>query len=397
MRRPIWLVVPAIFAIGSVLSADEEPTYHGKIKQILAKNCVVCHQTNGPSPFPLATFEEVRRRAALIRWVCLVGTMPPIDAVGDFGAIAAVPKLTSDDLIALQEWVRVGAPEGKETPPPTIPKPAWRIERPDVSLRTVVAQEVASEGAPYRKLFLLDPALKAPRSLEAFAIVPDAPQAVRHAYLAVVPKDVDPAKVFAPTGIEASRLVGAWAPGYQAWHGRPGVEVEPGDRLAVSVLYQPTGKAERGSFALDLKWGEPQPGGPTWTTLGKRDFQIPPADEITTLAAEMTFDSPRKLLAIVPECRLFAQQVIVTAHFPDGSSKRILHILTWDRNWVGAYQPADPIRLPAGTTVEAQITYENAGHAEGNREARPTTAVKFGSDDTSELFWVHLQTVSDVP
>lgn len=397
MRRPLWLVVPAIFAIGSVLSTDDEPTYHGQIKQILAKKCVVCHQPNGPSPFPLATFEDVHKRAALIRWVCLVGTMPPIDAVGDLGAMSAIPKLTSDDLVALQDWVRLGAPEGKETPAPLIPKPAWRIDKPGASLRTVVAEQVAPEGAPYRKLVLLDPLLPATRALEAFDIVPDSPQAVRHAYLAVVPRDADPKKIFTPTGIDATQLVGSWAPGHPAWHGRPGVKVGPGDRLAVYILYQPTGKAERGSFALDLKWGEALGESPTWTTLGKRDFQIPPADEITTLSAETTISSPRKLLAVVPECRLFAQQVIVTAHLPDGSSKRILHILTWDRNWVGAYQPLEPIRLPKGTRIEAQITYENAGHAEGNREARPTTAVKFGPDDASELFWVHLQTVSDVP
>ncbi len=397
MRRPPWLVVPAIFAVGSVLCADDEPTYNGQIKQILATKCVVCHQPNGPSPFPLVTFEEVRKRAALIRWVCLVGTMPPVDAVGDLAPMAAIPKLSSDDLVALQEWVRVGAPEGKESPAPTIPRPLWRVDKPNASLRTVAAEQVAKEGAPYRKLFLLDPGVKAPRALEAFDVVPDAPQAVRHAYLAVVPKDVDATKVFAPTGIDAGRLVGAWAPGHLAWHARPGAKVEPGDRLAVYVLYQPTGKAERGSLALNLRWGEPQLDAPTWTTLGRRDFDIPPADEITTLSAETTFDTPRKLIAIVPECRLFAQQVIVTAHFPDGNSKRILHILTWDRNWVGAYQPMEPVRLPAGTRVEAEITYENAGHAEGNREARPTTAVKFGPDDASELFWVHLQTTSDVP
>lgn len=326
----------------------------------------------------------------------MVGTMPPIDASSELGRVSSISRLDDGELLAIQQWVRTGAKEGKPTAGPGVPTSEWKLAEPTVTLHAK-AGPVLAEGSPYRRLIVLEPKLEEKRAIEAFDLVPKTPTALRQAYLAVVPSDVEPAKVFAAGGMDAARLVGAWAPGYAAWRSEQGLKLSPGDRLAIWALYQPTGKPEDAAFDLNLVLGDVGNVMPKWTTLGRTEFEILPADEITTLSSETTFDEPVRVLAIIPECKLFAQQVRVTARFPNGQEKRILQIATWDRNWVGAYQPIEPIDLPGGTRVIAEISYENAGHAEGNREARPTTSVKYGVDDASELFWVHLQTVSRVP
>lgn len=396
-----WLSLPIAGAALSLVLArggsDEDVTYHQDIQPILAKSCVPCHQAGGPSPFDLDTYASARRRAALIRWVCIVGSMPPVDAASDLGEMACVPRLLDRDLLAIQEWVRTGSKEGKPAPTRPPARRPWNLDGgADVTLRSESKAPLREEGAPYRTHYALEPGEVAGSAIAEFDITPDQPFAWRQAYVAVAPKDVRPESVFTATGIDTKYLVGAWAPGHYTWRSPRPISVGPDDRILVSALIQPSGKPERSGFTLGIRKGSPAAEMPRWMTLGNRDFAIAPADGGQTLRAETTLETPVQILAVVPECKLYAQQVRVFAVLPNGESKRILHILSWDMNWVGAYQPAKPISLPKGSKIVAEIDYDNSGHSGGNREARPTTSVRFGPTETDDLFWVHLQTIPHV-
>lgn len=392
-----WLVaVPSLLALGSVLLADEEPTYHNRIQPMLATKCVVCHQEGGPSPFPLSSFADVKKRATLLRWVCISRTMPPTDAATDFDPMCG-GALSDDELIALQEWVRTGAKEGKPEKPAAIPPPLWRLSSVDKLLKPDAAGIIEAEGRPYRKMYIIDPKVERETSIVGFDLRPVTPLALRQAYVAVLGPDESAERTFPATGISTGRLLGSWAFGYNAWTSPNGLRIKPGERLAVYALYQPSGKPENAGFELGLKFAAPATPEPEWLTLGSKTFEIPPADGPLTIASETTLEKACRVTSIVPECRLYAQQVKVYATLPNGQTKRLLSILTWDRNWPGAYQPKAPISLPAGTKIKAEITYDNTGHSQGNREARPTTSIRFGTDDASELFWVHIQSIPRVP
>jgi hypothetical protein len=192
--------------------------------------------------------------------------------------------------------------------------------------------------------------------------------------------------------MKVEQLIGAWSPGHFSWSTNAGIAVPPGGRLAVWALYQPTGKPESAAFDLSLRFGDPKVR-PEWKTLGNKEFAIKPADGPETLSDSWTLEEDRDLIAIVPECKLYALQVRVKAALPNGQEKSVLTILTWDRNWVGAYNFERPVRLPKGTKLTIEIDYDNSGHSAGNREERPTTSVKYGATDRDEHFWVHFQTL----
>lgn len=396
-----WLVIPTLGALLSGIAprsgSDDEPTYHADIQPILARKCLPCHQPGGPSPFTLDTYADVKRRGTLIRWVCIVGSMPPVDANSDLAPMAAVDRLRDDELQLIQEWVHTGAKEGKPTPPAATPPVAWRLSQaPDVVLRPSRPGTLREEGAPYRKLFILGPGAAAGRTIVAFDIKPNQPFVWRHAYLAVVPQGVKPEEAFTPTGVNTKTLVGAWAPGHFAWSSPEGVPVAKDAVLVVSALIQPSGKQEDAGFELGIRTSDPPKAPLEWITLGSKEFAIAPADGGQTLHAETVLEHDVDLVSVVPECRLFAQQVRVEAVLPSGESKRILVVQSWDLNWQGAYQPAKPVRLLKGTKITAEIDYDNSGHSGGNREARPTTSVRFGPGDGDDLFWVHLQVIPRV-
>ncbi len=396
MIRGWWLVVPIGLAVVSALAHDDEPTYSETIQPMLARSCVPCHHPGGESPFPLVTYAEVKKRASLLRWVCIVGTMPPLDASSEVTQYEATHRPTDQDLLDLQEWVRTGMKEGKRSGESKVSELAWHLSKPDYSVHPERPGEIPAEGPPLRKLFVLDCPGLAGKSITGFSLLGSAPLALRHAYLAVVPEGGDPQQVFTLTGVDASKMVGAWAPGHFAWHSKVGVPVPAGAKLAVWALYQPTGKPESADFKLSVSIGATHEG-PEWHSLGNKEFAIKPSDGLETLRDEWTLTENRKLTAVVPECKLYAQQVRVSATFPNGITKNVLSVKTWDRNWVGAYNSKEATSLPKGTKVVAEIDYDNSGHSAGNREARPTTSVRFGPTDKDEHFWVHLQTVPDVP
>lgn len=387
-----WLVLAAGAALLGASHSDDEVTYRQHIAPIMARRCLPCHNAGEAGAFPLTSYSEVRRRASLIRWVVLAGNMPPTKIDSDLHPITS-GNLADEERIAIQEWVRTGMKEGHSTLPGPVKEVAWRMPSPDTLAKPTESVTVSAEGIPYRRVFLIDPQIQEPKNLTAFDVRPASPFVVRHAWAAVIKKDggaYGETKVFRREGLDASKMIGAWAPGYPYWQSESGVTLEPGDRIAVGVLYQPTGRSESAGFELGLRWK--RAGAPaTWHTLGRAEGTIKPGDGVQTFTDELIIESDRKLRGFIPECRDYARQVRLLAILPGKPTETLLRINTWDVNWIGAYQWAKPIELPAGTTLRVEIDYDNSGHSAGNRETQPINPVKFGAHEGEELFWAHLQ------
>ncbi len=388
-----WLILAAGATLLVVAGNDDEVTYRQHIAPIITRRCLPCHNVGEAGAFPLTNYTEVRRRANLIRWVVLAGNMPPTKVESDDHPITG-GYLADEERVMIQEWVRTGLREGTGPIAPNPTQVRWRIDKPDALLAPREQVRVAAEGVPYLRVFVIDPELQNPRQLSAFDLRPASPFAVRQAWVAVLRKGTGAyaeTKVFRREGLDSAALVGSWAPGYPHWASTTGVRLEPGDRLAVAVLYQPTGRNEAAGFELGVRWAEAKESSATWTTIGKAEGTLRPGDGVQTFIDEMTLDQDRKLRGFIPECRDYARQVRLLATPPGGLTRTLLRINTWDVNWIGAYQWPTAISLPKGTVIRAEIDYDNSGHSAGNRELAPINPVKFGAGEGEELFWVHLQ------
>lgn len=389
-----WLFICAGAALLGSAFKGEDVTYRDHIAPIVARRCLPCHNAGEAGAFPLTTYEEVRRRASLIRWVVLAGSMPPTKFASDDHPITS-GGLTDEEGVLIQEWVRAGMREGVGIGQPAVPSPLiWRMDGPEILLSSREKVQVLAEGAPYRRVFVVDPELTEAKQLLAFDLRPETPFAVRHAWVAVIRRGqgaYPETRVFRREGLASEQLVGAWAPGYPYWQSSTGIRLEPGDRLAVAVLYQPTGRAEPAGFQLGVRWGEPTSSSCEWVRLGKAAGAIAPGDGVQTFTDEIVLERDRKLRAVIPECREFARQVRVTATYPDGRSLSIMRINSWDVNWIGAYQWPQAIALPKGTRLRVEIDYDNSGHSAGGRELQPRDPVQLGPGMEDELFWMHLQ------
>jgi len=96
------------------------------------------------------------------------------------------------------------------------------------------------------------------------------------------------------------------------------------------------------------------------------------------------------LLAIYPHAHYLGKQIDAWAEFPDGNRLALLRINDWDINWQATYTYRDPISLPAGTTVQMRITYDNTANNPRN-PSHPPKRVHGGNRSIDEMGHVWLQ------
>lgn len=394
MRLSLLLALAGAWAGQDFLVEADRPltTYRENLAPVFAAKCVSCHTKNGAGPFSLRTYEEVSKKAELINTVAILQKMPPTSAASDFGPIARHAALTDAEVIAIQEWVRTGMPEGSGPVPKVEEPPKWPLGAPSLVLRNTERLIVPAEGAEAFRTTVVDPGLVVSRDLIAFDLRPATPFAARQAVLATESRGENTA--FLPTGIDASRLIGPWGIGYHPLTLPPdaGIRIHPRQRIRVRMLYHPTGKSEDGGFELALYFSdEPRPLRAAWKTVGSNSFEItgePPA--YTELSAFLELDRPMQALSVLPEARWRAIGVRLNA-----GAKAVLNIPRWNKRWVGAYNLKRPAMLPARTTLQALIQYDNSNHDPSlslseNKDLPNNPTAHFGPKETDELFWVHV-------
>src|ERR1043166_3318565 len=93
-------------------ASQAAPTYAKDIAPLIADRCVMCHHAGGSAPFALATYADVKRRAASIASVTTKRYMPPWKADPADGPFVGQHPLTDAEIALLQQWASDGAPEG---------------------------------------------------------------------------------------------------------------------------------------------------------------------------------------------------------------------------------------------------------------------------------------------
>jgi len=70
--------IQALFSCNSQKApAPGEVTFTEHIAPIVFKNCSPCHRAEQAGPFPLLTYEDISKRAQMIKFVTGIRFMPP--------------------------------------------------------------------------------------------------------------------------------------------------------------------------------------------------------------------------------------------------------------------------------------------------------------------------------
>jgi hypothetical protein len=86
----------------------------------------------------------------------------------------------------------------------------------------------------------------------------------------------------------------------------------------------------------------------------------------------------------------------VNAALPDGTSKALIWIKDWDFGWQDQYLYKESIKLPKGTKVSLEYTYDNSSDNPRN-PSTPPRRVTWGQQTQDEMALVFIQYVSSNP
>jgi tetratricopeptide (TPR) repeat protein len=401
------LAVSSLLAAGrQVRPANASPTFVEDVEPILRVKCQTCHREGGDAPVPFESFEQVRRRATLIAQVTASGYMPPWKPAHDSPPLIGDRRLSDREKQIFRQWVDAGTPEGRSRLSMATPRgDGWTWGRPDLVVELPEYVLPAGSTDVFRNFVVRVP-FAGTRHVRGLQFRPRS-RAVHHANIRIDPTpasgDLDRADP-AP-GYEGVILHSAQFPDGHFLGWTPGQSPPPDDALAwplagpsdfvVQLHLRSTGQADVVRPQIGLYFS-PAPAArrPTMIRLGRQDLRIRAGEAGFTSSDSLTTPVPITVVAIQPHSHYRARDVRLDAELPDGAHRTLLHIDDWDFYWQDQYRLAQPMALPAGTTLRSRITFDNSNRNPRN-PSRPPADVGWGWRTADEMADVWLQVVTN--
>jgi Tol biopolymer transport system component len=413
------LIVPFL-AVTALLPAADKITFSENIAPIVYDNCVTCHRPGEAAPFALISYEDVKKRGALIVTVTKSRYMPPWHATHGYGEFADERRLTDQQIATIADWVRQGMPQGDPAKMPKLPQFAegWHLGKPDLILEMPVGFDLPASGPDIFRNFVIPTGLKEDRWVRAVEFRPSARKAAHHALFAYAPAGsmsridgVDGKPGFGGMGTVGvagnqanSGGLGGWAVG-----GTPAfipadlaMPLPKGSDFLLQMHFHLTGKPETEKSVVGIYFADKAPernmtgiGLPALFGFGA-GIDIPPGEKNYTIQDSLTLPVDVKVYGAAAHAHYLAKEIKATATLPDGSVKPLIWIQDWDFNWQENYTYKQSFVLPKGTRIDAMLRYDNSADNPRNPSNPPKRAL-FGEESFDEMGSVGLTLVTVRP
>ena len=404
LSRYHWTALAAWMACLS--STDAAPlTFAQDIAPIIYQNCAPCHRPGQAAPFSLLSYQDVQKRATQIAQVTRSRYMPPWLPEHGFGDFAGERRLTDQQILAIAEWARAGAPEGTPVPPaPSFPQ-GWQLGPPDLVLEAQTSFHAPASGPDVYWNFVFTPELSASRYVRAVEIRPGDRKLVHHANLLIDRlgsvqvqgrsggfPGMDLTLFRSPFDPDGNFLF--WKPG-RAPHGEPdglAWRLDPGNQLVLNTHVHPSGKPEELRPSIGLYFTDkPQTRFPLLVQLENDDaLDIPAGAAHFAVSDDFRLPMDADVLAIYPHAHYLGKRMEAYATLPGGRREWLIRIPDWDPNWQAVYDYRQPVFLPKNSIVSMRYEYDNSA-ANVRNPNHPPQRVRAGNQSTDEMAHLWLQ------
>ena len=390
-------------------------TFNRDIAPIVWVRCAPCHRAGEIGPFSLVTYEDVKQRATLIETVTRRRIMPPWKPEAGKGEFEGERRLSDRELLAIEQWVAGGAPEGRPEDLPTPPNwnAGWQLGKPDLVVTMPEPYVVPAGGGDVFRTFVIPIPLSSPRYVKGLEFRPGNPRVVHHANLGIDRTrssrrldlhDPEPGYVggMVPDARYPEGQLLGWTPGQvprQVPHGTQW-RLEAGSDVVVQLHLQPTGKRESLQVSVGLFFTDDPPDRtPVGLRLGSETIDILPGERDHVIEDRYVLPVAVEVLAVQPHAHNLARRMEASATKPDGTTVPLIAISDWDFRWQDVYRYAKPFVLPKGTVVSMRYQYDNS-ETNVRNPRQPPAHVVWGQNTTDEMgdLWIQVvpETASDL-
>ena len=372
------------------VAATGDVTYHNRISRLIQSNCLECHRTGGVEPFCLATYDEVRDHAGMMRKQVARGAMPPWFAAppapGESIHWKNDRSLSTVDKADLLAWLAgektLGDPS--DAPLPRTFPADWSIGKPDTIVELPRAVAIKADGImPYQTLRVVTKFTE-DKWVQAYEVRPTARAVVHHV---IVKVQAPGEKVRANEDDEEREgFFAAFVPGNSHAIFPPGFakKIPAGATVTFQMHYTPNGKATTDRTRLGLIFSSAPPEHVVHVAgLSNPRLNIPPGADNHAETTTLTLPSDTTLLSFSPHMHVRGKAARYEAVLPDGTRHRLLEVPAYDFNWQLQYRLAEPITLPRGTRLVYTAWYDNSTANPANPDA--TKTVRWGPQTFDEM------------
>jgi mono/diheme cytochrome c family protein len=389
-------------------------TYTENVAPILFAQCAGCHRPGQSAPFSLLTYEDAVKHARLIATVTKSRYMPPWKALPASYPYRDARRLTDAQIATLDQWVKLGTPQGDLAKLPAAPKfnEGWQLGSPDLVVEMPAAIEIPASGPDVYRNVIIPLGLTEDKWVQAIEIRPSARRVVHHVlYFADQPeslKKINHETTEGSAGMPFTATtvpLGGWAAGAQPHlfpHGLA-LPLPKGNDLVFQYHFHPTGKAESEKTQIGLYFSKEPP---ARTLLGVQlpvlfglfaGLKIPAGEKKFSVHDSFTLPADVEGVVVGAHSHYLGKTMKLTATLPDGEVKTLLDIKDWDFAWQDRYFFEQYVPLPKGTKLDGDISWDNS---DGN-PSHPPVDVRWGEQSFDEMGGVGMQFVAldeaDVP
>jgi peroxiredoxin len=401
VARSIARARPAQAGSAGSAKVEEAPppagrvTYAADIAPIIQNKCQSCHRPGQAGPFALLTYNQARRRAAMIREVVDEGRMPPWHADPHYGRFANDRSLSPRERSTLLAWIDQGAPEGdpRALPPPRSFPEGWTIGTPDVVLEMPEVFTVPAEGTLGYQHFRAPTGFTEDRWVQAAEVRPGDLSVVHHILVRVTPGGHSGGEVIPSEPFFAGYLVGDIPSVFPPGTAR---KIPAGSDFYFEVHYNPIGVARPDRSAIGLIFATTPPAHQVITRgIKNNTFAIAPGASRHPVEASYTFPRDSHLLSLTPHMHLRGKDFRYTAFYPDGRTETLLFVPAYDFGWQSVYRLETPKPLPRGTRIDCLAHFDNSASNPANPD--PTKTVRWGEQTSDEMLVGYMDYYIDDP
>ncbi len=396
-------VVQATTAPGCELTPDAAKapavalTYHARIERIIQTNCVECHRTGGVAPFVLDTYDAVVANKAMIRKTIDKSTMPPWFAAppqkGSQSPFANDRTITENDKKDLFAWLASDMKKGDaaDAPLPRKYESGWLIGKPDTVFEIGKPIAVKAEGIMGYQNVNVQTEYEEDKWVQALEVQPTAREVVHHVLIFALPKGSRGA------GGEAQGFFAAYVPGNNSLVYPEGYakKLPKGSVLRFQIHYTPNGKATTDQSKIGLIFAKQAPRYEVRVTgLANPLITIPAgADNHKVNSLPLPVPADAHILALFPHAHLRGKAAKYELKTRDGKTQTLLDVPHYDFNWQLQYRFADPVAVPAGSSLSYTAWYDNSDKNPANPDSKKI--VKWGPQTSDEMHLGYVEFVFD--
>jgi mono/diheme cytochrome c family protein len=371
--------------------AAQPPDYATQIAPLIIAHCAECHRQGGVGPFQLDSYLMLLGWSPMIREVLLNKRMPPMQIDFSVGQSPQARRLSSDELQMLVHWIDNRAPRGDSDTDPLAEymfaeDTEWLLGEPD-HIVTAPAQSIPATGIlDYQHVDIELPFTEG-RWVRAIQYRPGNQAVLHHLMGVVTAPDED---FWGPERHSESatrRFLETYTPGRPVATEYPhdtAVHIPAGHKLSLQFHYMTYGLPTVDETRIGLYFTDEPPQQELKTlAVSASGFVLPPNIPDYRVQAEHVFDEAVVITGVRARMQYRGKSMRFSVTLPDGNQRDIFSVPAYNYAWQPHYTLAQPIALPAGSTVRVSGVFDNSVSNPANPD--PTREVRVESGG-SEMF-----------